>query len=58
MRQELQEEYAWGHVVGHEGAAARCTECGRCEEHCTQHLDIVNRLKQIAAWERGTAGET
>ncbi|MFP4114655.1 MAG: aldo/keto reductase [Spirochaetota bacterium] len=29
--------------------AAKCIECGRCEEACTQHLDIVNRLKEIAA---------
>jgi len=23
-----------------------CTECGSCEEVCTQHLDIINRLKE------------
>jgi len=28
--------------------AAKCTECGLCEEACTQHLDIVKRLKEIA----------
>ncbi len=27
--------------------AARCIECGQCEEACTQHLDITGRLKEI-----------
>jgi predicted aldo/keto reductase-like oxidoreductase len=28
--------------------AGKCTACGICEETCTQHLDIINRLKEIA----------
>jgi len=28
--------------------AARCTECGQCEQACTQHLPISERLRQIA----------
>jgi uncharacterized protein len=27
--------------------AEKCIECGQCEEACTQHLDIINRLKEI-----------
>jgi len=28
--------------------AAKCTQCGICENVCTQHIDIINRLKEIA----------
>ncbi|MCL2266768.1 MAG: aldo/keto reductase [Treponema sp.] len=28
--------------------AAKCTECGACEKSCTQHIDIIKRLKEIA----------
>jgi len=28
--------------------AAKCTACGLCEETCTQHLNIIERLKEIA----------
>jgi predicted aldo/keto reductase-like oxidoreductase len=27
---------------------ADCVECGLCEAACTQHIDIINRLKEIA----------
>lgn len=28
--------------------AAECIECGRCEELCTQHLPIIDRLAEIS----------
>jgi len=29
-------------------AAGNCTACGQCENACTQHLNIIDRLKEIA----------
>jgi predicted aldo/keto reductase-like oxidoreductase len=33
--------------------AAKCIECGQCEAACTQHLDIIERLKSIAGRKAG-----
>jgi len=30
-------------------AAGNCTGCGNCENACTQHLNIIDRLKEIAS---------
>ena len=37
-------KYHW-HVPFDE--AAKCIECGRCEDACTQHLNIIERLAEI-----------
>jgi len=29
-------------------AAAKCSGCGLCEQACTQHIDIIKRLKEIS----------
>jgi predicted aldo/keto reductase-like oxidoreductase len=42
----------WGLVANRKANAADCVQCGRCEMACTQHLDIINRLEQIAKWEK------
>jgi len=42
----------WGLIVGRKADAGDCTECGQCEEDCTQHLNIIERLKEIAQWEK------
>jgi predicted aldo/keto reductase-like oxidoreductase len=28
--------------------AGKCTACGQCEEACTQHINIIERLREIA----------
>ncbi|NLJ95690.1 MAG: aldo/keto reductase [Clostridiales bacterium] len=42
-----------GRLRGHWGIpaskAAECINCGQCEELCTQHLPIMDRLAEIAA---------
>ena len=41
-------------LTGHWGiqakSAAECIECGKCENLCTQHLPIVERLREIASF--------
>jgi predicted aldo/keto reductase-like oxidoreductase len=40
-------------------SAGDCTACGQCEKACTQHLNIIDRLKEIAspATPSGTAAK-
>ena len=42
----------WERLKWHWGAtndeAARCNECGACEDRCTQHLPIRERMKVVA----------
>ena len=41
-------KFFWG--VAHD-IAAKCIDCGACESLCTQKLPIMQRLKEIAAFE-------
>lgn len=36
------------------GRAADCIKCGKCEQECTQHLNITERLIETARWEGQT----
>ena len=31
--------------------AGNCSACGKCESDCTQHINIIERLKEIASYE-------
>ncbi len=45
----------WNYSSNTKKYAADCIQCGKCQGECTQHLPIINRLKEIAEWEeKGT----
>jgi hypothetical protein len=52
MAKELDIQQKWGMLVDRRADAKDCTQCGRCEMACTQHLDIMRRLETIAKWEK------
>lgn len=55
MINDVNFQHTWGLLVGRQASAADCVECAECEEACTQHLPIVARMKEIAAWEAAAA---
>ena len=38
------------HWAQNKDKAAECIECGACEEKCTQHLNIIERLNKISSF--------
>jgi len=52
MSKDLDFQKKWGFLVDRMAEAEDCIRCGRCEMACTQHLDIIHRLEEIAGWER------
>jgi hypothetical protein len=51
MQKNIGSQHDWFLLACREADAGDCIECGRCEEKCTQRLDIIARLKEIAQWE-------
>lgn len=51
MIKTLSDAYQWGILAGKKYSAADCIECGLCELECTQHLPIIDRLKEFAKWD-------
>jgi len=52
MVDQIDDQHQWGMLVDRPASAGACVACGRCEEACTQHLDIMERLGAIARWEQ------
>lgn len=40
---------SYKHVTGEGGKASDCLQCGACERHCPQHIEIIETLKKAAA---------
>ena len=51
-QQRTQFVYAFqnGGVRGNSTYASQCVECGECTEHCPQHIDIPEKLKEVAEY--------
>ncbi|RKY12439.1 MAG: aldo/keto reductase [Planctomycetota bacterium] len=45
-------QHEWGYLADRRADAGDCTRCGECERACTQHLDIIDRLGEMAGWEK------
>ena len=52
MLNKIKDNYTWGLLVDRAAEAGACTECAACEQACTQHLNIIERLKEIDIWEK------
>ena len=52
MLEKIEGNYRWGLLVDRAASARDCIECADCEQACTQHLNIIERLKEIDGWEK------
>ena len=51
MIKQMAFHHEWGLLANSDIRAAECSLCKKCEQSCTQLLDIRDRLKEIADWE-------
>ena len=51
MIKEIPNQHQWQLLAARQAQAADCSQCGQCEDACTQHLPIMRRLQEIAQWE-------
>ncbi len=51
MIKSIKNSRSWGTLVASSGYAQDCLQCGNCEGACTQHLNIIERLEEMAKWE-------
>jgi len=58
MMKKLRGEQVWGILADLPATAGDCTTCGACEEACTQHLNIIERLAEIAYWEKAVESQS
>jgi len=52
MISDLPNQRFWGILAERQADASDCIACKRCEQACTQNLNIVSRLAEIAYWEK------
>ncbi|MHC4216768.1 MAG: aldo/keto reductase, partial [Planctomycetota bacterium] len=53
MADQMKFHHEWGLLANNKANSEACTECKECEKVCTQHLSIIERLGEIAGWEKG-----
>ena len=52
LKENLEGNYRWGLLVDRQAEARDCVACAACEQACTQHLNVIERLQEIAVWEK------
>jgi uncharacterized protein len=57
MKKTVASHRSWGLLNGRPAEADDCSRCAGCEDACTQHLNIIDRLDEIAAWEKEIVSE-
>jgi hypothetical protein len=56
MLEKMKLHHEWYLLADRLADSGDCVECAACENVCTQHLNIIERLKQISGWEKQLAG--